>query len=268
MHWKEAGMDAQPWLERLREELARRKLPPLYAERLVSELADHITDSMEDPMSTDAQDLRTIITHQLGSPRDVAASAAKEYRKGHFCGRHPVLSFVLLPIVALPFLWAVGLLVFGVSLKLLGVGGGEPTADQLQLARTVLPYVVSAMVVVPIALAAAVFCWLGHKAGVHWRWPLVACLLLAALSGPTMVDAGLRGAHPRGLLHGTRYRHVSAESPDALGFVSVGFGMSRRPSLSQIVQFALPLAICAFVAYRQTRVHRVSCSSPTHQAAA
>jgi hypothetical protein len=268
MPWKEVGMDARPWLEQLRDELARRNLPPLYRERLLSELADHITDSMEDPMSTDAQDLRALVTHQLGSPREVAASAAREYRKGHFCGRHPILSFMFRPIVALPLLWAASLLVFGVSLKLLGVGGGEPTAEQLQLARTVLPYVVSAMVVVPIALAAAIFCWLGQRAAVGWRWPLAACLLLAILSGPTMVDAGLRGAYPRGLLHGTRYTHMTAQKPDAVGFLSFGFGVSRRPSLSQIVQFALPLAICAFVASRQTSARGVRCPSPAHKTAA
>jgi hypothetical protein len=212
-------------------------------------------------MSTDAQDLRAVAVSQLGTPRDVAASAAKEYRKGHFCGRHPILSFLVLPLFALPLLWAVGLIVFGVTLKLLGVGGGDPAAEQLQFARTVLPFVVSAVVVVPIALAAAIFCWLGHKAAINWKWPLAACVLLAMLSGPAMVDVGLRSAHPRGVLHGTRYTHVSAQNPDTVGFLSVGFGMGLHPRLSQIVQFALPLAICAFVAYRHASARRVTYAS-------
>ena len=83
-----------------RAELARRKLPPLYVERFVSELSDHLTDWREDRMSTDAKDLHGVF-ERLGSPGQVAASAAQEYRRARFSRRHPVLMFVVLPLVAL-----------------------------------------------------------------------------------------------------------------------------------------------------------------------
>jgi hypothetical protein len=37
----------QPWLEALREQVKRQKLPPRYAERLFQELSDHIQDIQE-----------------------------------------------------------------------------------------------------------------------------------------------------------------------------------------------------------------------------
>ena len=94
--WKEERMDAQQWLNQLQAALARQKLPPFYVERLVAELSDHITDSLEDRMSTDAKDLRHF-TSPLGSPTAVAAAAIGEFRKRRFSTRHPVLTFVVMP---------------------------------------------------------------------------------------------------------------------------------------------------------------------------
>ena len=86
-------MDAQQWLNQLQAALARQKLPPFYVERLVAELSDHITDSLEDRMSTDAKDLHGVF-QRLGSPSQVASSAAQEYRRAKFSRRHPVLNTI------------------------------------------------------------------------------------------------------------------------------------------------------------------------------
>ena len=79
-------MDARHWLEQVRDKLAERELPPFYVERLVEELSDHLHDFMEDPMSTDAKDLRGLARH-LGVPAELAATAASEYRKQRFSRR-------------------------------------------------------------------------------------------------------------------------------------------------------------------------------------
>ena len=43
-------MESQPWLNRVRERLARQLLPPSYVQRFVEELSDHLEDVKEDGM--------------------------------------------------------------------------------------------------------------------------------------------------------------------------------------------------------------------------
>src|SRR5207244_8594532 len=104
----------QPWLEALQHEFARRKLPPSYADRLLSELSDHFHDFTEDRMSKDALDLQGTFA-QLGSPSDIGAQAAEQFRRQRFSGRHPFLVFAVLPIVSLPILFV------ALSIGILGI---------------------------------------------------------------------------------------------------------------------------------------------------
>ncbi len=120
-------MNAQQWLDQFRGELDRHNLPPLYSERLLSELSDHITDFLEDPMSTDVRNLGHA-NQLLGVPGEVAAAAAKEFRGGSFFRRHPILSFVVMPIVALPLLWAASILGFIALVALIGYVQGDQAA--------------------------------------------------------------------------------------------------------------------------------------------
>ncbi len=124
-------MEHQPWLDELRKEFVRRKLPPHYAKRLLAELTDHFNDFKEDRMSTDTADL-TGVVHQLGSPRDIGAAATAQYRRQRFSGRHPFWVFAVLPIVSLPLLFVS--LLFGIGWLLylivpeetLAANGAEP----------------------------------------------------------------------------------------------------------------------------------------------
>ena len=235
-------MLARPWLEQLRGELTRRKLPPPYVERLMSELSDHVSDSLEDPMSTDAKDFHAL-AHRLGSPQEVATAAATEYRRTHFCGRHPILTFVLLPIVALPLLWASGMVVMLASAKAFGLetGGDGVGGAVWHWASVNAPLIVLGVLVLPIALAAAVFCRIASTAGVSWKWTLSACGILAAIGGAAMANVVLPGMAEKGM-------------------VTFGLGIGTHPSEAQLLQFALPLAIGAWAIWRQAAKHRDACA--------
>jgi hypothetical protein len=117
-------VDAKRWLDELRTELARRKLPRPYVERLVEELSDHYLDCMEDRMSTDANDLHGVF-QRLGSPGQVAAQAAEEFRCARFSRRHPVLMFVLLPVLSPPVLWIASRVALVACRKLFGFKTGQ-----------------------------------------------------------------------------------------------------------------------------------------------
>lgn len=206
-------------------------------------------------MSTEApSDLRTL-PDSLGAPRHIATAAAHEYRRAHFCRRHPILSFVVMPIVALPLLWALSIVGF---VALVGTMRYF-TGDEFAWAGPALPLVVCAIVLAPITLAAWFFCRLSRKSQVGWKWTLAACLLLAVLSGPAMVDVAIRGSHTRGMLHGTKYRDDVPMEAGKTGFLSFGFGLQKYPSLVQIAQFALPLSIGAWALCRQANQRRNAC---------
>ncbi len=227
-------MDARPWLEQVRRELRRRKLPPKYVERFLSELSDHIFDSVEDPMSTDARDLHKA-AHHLGTPREIATAAANEYRRGHFCRRHPVLMFVVLPIVVLPVAWAASLIVLLALAKAFGLvtGGAGIGGAVYRWAEVNAQVVMLAVLVLPLCISAALICRAASKSGVSWKWMLAACSILALIGGTAVANMVLPGV----ITHGNS---------------SFGFGISAHPSYAQLLQFAVPLAICGWAIWRQT----------------
>jgi hypothetical protein len=228
-------VDARPWLEQLRAELAKQHLPPLYVERLMSELSDHIFDSLEDPMSTDVKEIGHVAT-RLGAPERVAIAAAKEFRGARFCRRHPLVMFVVLPVFALPILWTACVIAlvalckwFGLETAGPGIGGGV-----WHWATVNAPFVVLVTIAGPIGLAAWLFCRMATKAGVSWKWTLAASLILAVIGGAAMAQVVLPGAGSK-------------------GSVMLGLSLSTHPSAAQLLQFALPLAIGAWAVFRQVQ---------------
>jgi hypothetical protein len=231
-------VDAQRWLEELRAELDRRKLPPFYVERLAGELSDHLTDFLEDRMSTDAKDLRGVMG-RLGAPSHVASAAAAEYRRGRFSARHPVVTFLVMPLVSLPVLWTACIAAIVATLKLLGLESGSPasTGPLAEWAGAVMPYLVVGLLLVPAALSAAFFCRLANKAALSWKWSMATCLLLAVFGGLV----ALRIVLPRGSMQGQ---------------IAFGFSLNAHPSASQILQFLLPLVIGGLATWRRRGTNR------------
>ena len=225
-------MNAERWLEHLRAELVRRKLPPFYVERFVLELSDHFSDCMEDRMSTDAKDLHGVF-QRLGSPGQVATSAAQEYRRARFSRRHPVLTFVLFPVLSLPVLWFCKIALVVLLVKMLGIESGKQGVRSAlwDVADAALPFVIVSLTVLPVAIAAAFFCRLAMRADVNWKWSLAACSLLAVIGGAAVAQLALPTETTRGSL-------------------SFGFGISTHPSAAQVLQFLVPLAICGWAVWR------------------
>jgi len=231
-------VDARPWLEKLRAELARRKLPSLYSERLLSELSDHVTDFLEDPMSMDATKDLGGLARQLGVPSHIAAAAVRERRAAHFGGRHPILSFVVLPVVLLPLLWTASIAAVLLVAKLLGFESGQAPSPVLdQWGQWTVPGVTFASLVLPIALCTALLCWLARRTAVNRKWLIAGCALVAVVGGAAMVRMVLPGV-------------------DHNGSLSFGFGLKMIPSPAQLAQFAVPLVICGLFVWRETSRER------------
>lgn len=95
-------MDSQPWLDRVRQRLAKHALPPSYVQRFMEELADHLNDLKEENMEADA-------ISRLGEAEQVAEAAVVAYRRRSFLGRHPTAAFLVFavsPVILWLFVWS------------------------------------------------------------------------------------------------------------------------------------------------------------------
>ena len=217
----------QHWLNDVRMECGRQRLPPIYVDRLVAELSDHLTELMEDSKSMEASELQPTL---LGSASEIAAAATSEYRRRRLSGRHPWLASVAAAILTLPLLWAASVLLLVFGAKLLGFDSDNPTVtdDISRWASGMLPFAVVATLVFPIVVATIAFCRLAVKSAVSQRWILACCVILAIVGGAANSS-------------------VSLPMPGTKGSVAFGFGVSLPPSPQQLAQFMLPLLIGCWV---------------------
>jgi hypothetical protein len=226
------------WLDELRAQLERKRLPPAYAARLLDELSDHVTDLLEDQMSTDALESHSVFD-RLGAPEDVARQAAAEYRRRNFCGRHPILMFVVLPVMAIPVAYFLGMM------TAIGVGwlwkSSHPglTSDQMSpLGIAGLRLLCTVAQVAPVAAVAAFFGWLAARSGVNRKWPIVMCVTLGLIVAVSHFDMYL--------------------SPlPSKSAISIGFGYyGWRRWFVQLARFGAPVLVGMSIFARRLRVGR------------
>src|SRR5262245_35473761 len=176
--YEERGMDSPSWLDELRAQLAQRNLPPVYIERLVAELSDHLSDLLEEQKGMEANTSGAAIG-RIGDPDQVAQAASVAYGRRTFYGRHPVLTFLVLPVLALPLLWF--------PLLLACEWRGEDLS-RVSAAATSLTGLASLRIAwfavwqLPVVIAAILWCRLATSCGRPWPWRMLSCAILALLT--------------------------------------------------------------------------------------
>ncbi len=225
------------WLEELRRHLARRKLPAAYAARLMDELSDHVTDFMEDQMSTDALESRGLV-ERLGSPQEIARQAAREFTRHRFSGRHPVLMFAVLPVFVLVAGYVASL--FGV----MGLGRVMKLVSPAMSSDSFSPVAAGAMrlacmaaLLLPAVATAALFAWLAARAGLQRKWPIVTGVIVGVLAGLSQMDI-----------------YVSPQSGKSS--LSLGLGFGTATAFFQLAKFAVPMMFALWIFARQARQGR------------
>jgi len=221
-------MDSQPWRERLVQQLRQQQLPPGYIDRLVEELADHAIDLQQENASMDAQQSLQL----LGSAADLAAVAGREFRQRTFAGRHRWLTFVAGPFAIAPLVLV--LLITGV----MGVGWvlgsfaewlyGPDQIAQLPLSAAEARFEWWFMAAfdwyvrfAPFIIAAWLFSRWARRSELH-RWGLAAFVIIALIAGfLSTLSVPSHGENP--------------------GLWMIG--LTFHPTLRQLVQFAVPLAL-------------------------
>ncbi len=195
--------------QQLRRELRRRGLPRAYVERFLSELDDHYADLVEERSTSmgAARKLQTIEDNQnelqqrLGEPAQLAVFAAEQYRARSFWGRHRVLTFIISPLPLAGVLWiavATGIVWTGMGIVYacehwLGIAQDTwQPQDHLWGQAAMMVFVSWLIIVFPPLTVAALLCRTARRNAVSWRWPIVACTLLALVLG--FLNVGYRVA--------------------------------------------------------------------------
>ena len=175
-------MPRTDFTEQLRLRLTELGCPIAHLRRLVQEVADHHEDlkqaALSEGLSEANAEARANV--QLGDPLALAEHLMVALRRSSLWGRHFLIGFCVLPLLAVPVLWAL-LLFLGLSLefalgygwdwKKLNVAADNPVAfHHLAIAVHGADYVA-------IALATLLFCWLARRSVVSVRWMLTSCVI-------------------------------------------------------------------------------------------
>ncbi len=237
-------MESQPSSGELRDELVRCGLPRAYIERLLSELDDHFVDLLEErnsPMGAARKlQFEESGTHdlqqRLGEPTHLALFAAEQYHARSFWGRHPVVTFVFGPLPLLVVCWiATGLGIVGtgksiayVCEHLFGLTDEMwKPQDHLWAQASSMVAVSWVAIVFPPLAVAGLMCRIARHNAVRWRWPIVACTLLAVVAGCLSVSY-----------------HLAVQPRDGRFMVGLGFSGSARGILLDFApKFAVALGI-------------------------
>jgi len=170
------------FIEPLRRRLVELGCPLAQVRRLVQEVADHREDLKQAAMSEalSGADAEARANAQLGDPLVLAEHLMVVLRRSSWWGRHFVIGFGVLPILAVPVLWTLFLFLglslefalgFGWDWKKLHVAADNPVAfHHLVLALHGADYVA-------IALVTLLFCWLARRSAVSLKWMVTSCAI-------------------------------------------------------------------------------------------
>jgi hypothetical protein len=239
-------MANQHWRSRLVTALRRQGLPRAYVDRLVEELSDHTTDLFLEDQSMDAQQE---VEARLGSPEQLAAVAKAEFQKRTFAGRHPAVTFLAGPIIAVTGTFAASImLLFAVTWLIdLATGGSLTANDEANLPPStfetgLMQFFNGVVRFAPFALSAWFFARLGRRSG-RAVWSIIACGIVAVIA--------------------ILFWSVMTQRPGDKGMWMMGIGWRGwKIGIDQILQAAVPLAFGVW-ALRQFRMSRCAGDSPS-----
>lgn len=203
-------MASHPSRDELRSELRRQRLPRAYITRLLAELDDHYEDLLEErstsmgaarKLQCDGNEINQAdLQQRLGEPAQLAIFAAEQYRARSFWGRHPLVTFGLAPLPLLVMLWIAA----GAAIVWIGIGIAYVCEHWLGIlqdtwqpqdhiwGQAIMMVFVSWLIIVfPPLTAAALLCRTARRNALSWRWPIIACTLLALVLGFLKVGYGI-----------------------------------------------------------------------------
>jgi hypothetical protein len=168
------------FIEPLRRRLVELGCPITHVRRLVCEVADHREDLKQAALSEGLSeaDAEAHANAQLGDPLALAENLMVALRRSSWWGRHFVVTFCLLPLLAFPVLWALLLVLELLLVVTLGYGWDSKKLHMVVNNPVTFHHLTTAfqfMDYVAIALVALFFCWLARRSAVRLKWMVTAC---------------------------------------------------------------------------------------------
>jgi hypothetical protein len=153
-----------------------------YIHKALRELADHredlTTEGLEQGLTL--AEAQLLAARKLGNPETLADAFVKQMQDSTWVGRHPLVSFCVLPLAAVVAWWAAFVVVAG-----WGTGALQWSANRT-LPQPNWQLLQDAVEWCPIAAAAVLpflFCWVARRSFRGFKWAFVACGILSLHSG-------------------------------------------------------------------------------------
>jgi hypothetical protein len=174
------------YIEQLRGRLFKLGCPITHVRRLTREVADHREDLKQAGLAErlSEMDAEARADASLGNPLVLAEQMMTSVRRSSWWGRHYVITFALLPVVAYPVVWVLFLILeillvvtrYGWDQKKLHTATTNPvTFHYMFLAFQFADYL-------GIALATLLFCWLARRTAVKLKWMVISCVICSLLA--------------------------------------------------------------------------------------
>ena len=170
------------FIEPLRRRLLELGCPMVQVRRLVREVADHHEDLKQAALSEGLSEANAEVraNTQLGDPVALAEHLMVMLLRSSWWGRHSIIGFCVLPLLAVPVLWALILflglgLVFGIFYAL-DKNQFQQAADNPGIFHYML-MVAHGADYLALALVTLLFCWLAQRSALRFKWTATACVI-------------------------------------------------------------------------------------------
>ena len=222
-------------LNKLGRKLRRRGLPGGYVSRTLRELAEHREDLRSEARERGLADAAAeqFVTERLGNLEELTTKLSQAMRRSNWYGRHPVLTFCVLPLFAFisAFMFAAWVLITVGELagwadlrNSLDADGWSGVSFAIHLFRwglfTAIPFW---------------FCWLARNSYCGYRWAFSTCLIFSL----------------HGLVHASSF---TAPIDGGQGSLSWGYSTNLDPIglLVPLVVFGLFRMLCRYTDAHET----------------
>ena len=167
-------------IEGLRRRLLRNGLPAAYVIRATRELEEHREDLFAELSEGGVVggEAENKVAERMGSLDELAARLSRTMRQSNWCGRHPVATFCVLPVLAFMVGFA---LLLGMLAGVAELAGWLETKPKLSPSQWA--WVTGFVHVLRWSLFAAIpfwFCWLARSTFCGYRWGFATCLVFSA----------------------------------------------------------------------------------------
>jgi hypothetical protein len=240
--------------ENFAAELVRRGLPNDYAQRAAAELADHRADLIRELEATgiDSNTAAQESIRRLGDDRSILKKTVREFQRRYWCGRWPLVSFVLAPVPSFVGTW---FLTSWLSISMyqavghIGQRAGIATPTLATIALIKLIVLGGATAVIAPLVLTFLFHHVARRSGCGRGWALVSICQIAFLA--SLLCFQMDGIQGMVYFEPAMFRGVLFASTFA-DFLRTYF---VQPS--QALQFVLPLTVFAIFVGMERRKRRM-----------